>query len=162
MTAGKAVFLDTNILVYLSFDHFLLHQTARSRVGELERGGHPLWISRQILREFLAVASRPGILTSEPSLAFLVGLVEEFTRQFHLAEDTAQVTGRLVELIQEPGARGRQVHDANIVATMLAHGIGALLTHNVRDFRRYEPALTILPIAPRHDAPLQDAALYKG
>ena len=32
---------------------------------------------------------------------------------------------------------GRQIHDANIVATMLAHGEHRLLTFNAADFRRY-------------------------
>ena len=32
---------------------------------------------------------------------------------------------------------GRQIHDANIVATMLAHGERRLLTFNAADFRRY-------------------------
>ena len=30
-----------------------------------------------------------------------------------------------------------QIHDANIVATMLAYGEGRLLTFNTADFRRY-------------------------
>ena len=34
---------------------------------------------------------------------------------------------------------GKQVHDANIVATMLAHGVGRLLTFNVADFQRFVP-----------------------
>jgi predicted nucleic acid-binding protein len=32
---------------------------------------------------------------------------------------------------------GKQIHDANIVATMLAYGERRLLTFNVADFRRY-------------------------
>ena len=32
---------------------------------------------------------------------------------------------------------GRQIHDANIVAAMLAHGERRLLTFNTADFRRY-------------------------
>ena len=35
------------------------------------------------------------------------------------------------------GARGKQVHDANLVATMLAHGIRRLLTFNLADFQRF-------------------------
>ena len=31
---------------------------------------------------------------------------------------------------------GRQIHDANIIATMLAYGELRLLTFNVADFRR--------------------------
>jgi predicted nucleic acid-binding protein len=33
--------------------------------------------------------------------------------------------------------RGKQIHDANIVATMLAHGILTLLTDNIGDFVRW-------------------------
>jgi predicted nucleic acid-binding protein len=41
---------------------------------------------------------------------------------------------------------GKQIHDANIVATMLAHGIPRLLTHNVGDFRRFSTLIEILPL----------------
>ena len=33
---------------------------------------------------------------------------------------------------------GKQTHDANIVATMLAHGETRLLTFNAADFRRFD------------------------
>jgi len=39
---------------------------------------------------------------------------------------------------------GRQAHDANIVATMLAHGEDRLLTVNRSDFRRFEPRIEIV------------------
>lgn len=38
---------------------------------------------------------------------------------------------------------GRQVHDANRVATMLARGITRLLTFNVGDFDRFSDVITI-------------------
>jgi predicted nucleic acid-binding protein len=38
---------------------------------------------------------------------------------------------------------GRQVHDANIVATMLANGITRLLTFNVADFRRFAALISV-------------------
>ena len=41
---------------------------------------------------------------------------------------------------------GKQVHDANIVATMQAHGIGKLLTHNTVDFARYQHLITVIPL----------------
>ena len=47
------------------------------------------------------------------------------------------MTESLVGLCREIPAGGRQIHDANIVATMLAHGERRLLTFNVSDFRRY-------------------------
>ena len=39
---------------------------------------------------------------------------------------------------------GRQVHDANIVAPMLAHGERRLLTFNGADFRRYEQRIELV------------------
>ena len=38
---------------------------------------------------------------------------------------------------------GRQIHDANIVATKLAYGERRLLTVNVADFRRYADRIEI-------------------
>ena len=43
---------------------------------------------------------------------------------------------------------GKQVHDANIVATMLAHGIPRLLTHNVTDFTRFAAIIAVEPLIP--------------
>ena len=39
---------------------------------------------------------------------------------------------------------GKQVHDANIVATMLAHGETRLLTFNTADFRRLVPLIEVV------------------
>ena len=56
-----------------------------------------------------------------------------------LPEDES-VADRLEQLLRAIGARGKVIHDANIVATVLAHGVGRLLTHNVKDFDRYADA----------------------
>ena len=47
------------------------------------------------------------------------------------------MTEYLVTLCREVPTGGRQIHDANIVATMLARGERRLLTFNAADFRRY-------------------------
>ena len=38
---------------------------------------------------------------------------------------------------------GKQVHDANIVATMLAYGIPCLLAHNTKDFELFNGIIKI-------------------
>jgi len=43
---------------------------------------------------------------------------------------------------------GKQVHDANIVATMLVHGVPNLLTHNAADFKRFSHLIAVLPLVP--------------
>ena len=47
------------------------------------------------------------------------------------------MTDWLVVLFREVPVGGRQIHDANIVATMLARGERRLMTFNASDFRRY-------------------------
>jgi predicted nucleic acid-binding protein len=54
-----------------------------------------------------------------------------------LAED-ARVADRLQGLLADVEYGGKQVHDANVVATMLAHGVGTVVTMNLADFARFE------------------------
>jgi hypothetical protein len=56
------------------------------------------------------------------------------------------VTERLLELMQQFPTGGKQVHDANIVETMLTYNIPALLTHNTGDFVRFSSLITVLPL----------------
>jgi predicted nucleic acid-binding protein len=148
MTAGSPVFVDTNILVYFTFAYFAEHQAARRRLSEYESLPVRLWTSRQVLREFLSVATRPSFLTPLPSPQFLAKAVEAFENRFEIAVDDREVTARLLELVENPGAQGKQVHDANIVATMRRHRIPYLVTHNTADFRRYAPWVSVLPLIP--------------
>ncbi len=56
--------------------------------------------------------------------------------RFQVADDTAAVTEHLIKLLENHKIGGKQVHDANIVATMQAYDIPCLLTHNIKDFKR--------------------------
>jgi predicted nucleic acid-binding protein len=65
---------------------------------------------------------------------------------FHIADEDAAVTNFLLALLASNAIRGKQIHDANIVATMKRYGIRLLLTHNTADFTRYTPEIDILPL----------------
>jgi predicted nucleic acid-binding protein len=67
-----------------------------------------------------------------------------FVRRFTILEDGPPVWEKLVELSRHYSFAGRQVHDANIVATMLAHGERRLLTFNDADFRRFAAAIEVI------------------
>lgn len=147
-TAADAVFEDTNILIYAQQAQSPFHLQAIGQLQTLVGAGHPLWISRQTLREYLAVMSRPGALTAPVSMAALVADVQSFQHQFFVAEDGPAVTLHLLDLLLAVSCAGKQVHDANIVATMLAHAIPKLITHNVADFNRFSGYITIIPLVP--------------
>jgi len=52
---------------------------------------------------------------------------------FQVADDTAAVTGQLTKLMGDSKIGGKQLHDPDIVASMLAHDIPCLLTHDTKD-----------------------------
>jgi hypothetical protein len=54
----------------------------------------------------------------------------------------------LLNLIAAIPCGGKQIYDANIVATMLAHGVPKLLTYNVARFSRFAGHITVLPLVP--------------
>jgi len=65
---------------------------------------------------------------------------------FQVLEDTRFVSEKLGDLVQRFAVKGRQVHDANIAATLLTNGLQHLLTHNGRDFGRFSPFIIVHPL----------------
>jgi predicted nucleic acid-binding protein len=143
---GNRVFLDTNVLVFSNATQAPLHQTARQAIQRLDVAENEIWISRQVLREYLATLSRPQQFSKPQPAEVLAADVHYFQSHFCVAEDNPSVTERLLELMQQFSVGGKQVHDANIVATMLTHNIPALLTHNTDDFNRFVPLITVLSL----------------
>lgn len=149
MTSGAAdpLFTDTNILVYTSVTAAPFHQVALRSLERLYDAGTELWVSRQVLREYLAARSRPQTFSLPTPAAVLAERVRHYETRFRVAEDSPAVTERLLQLMQQIPIGGKQVHDANIVATMLVHGVPRLLTANAGDFRRFSHLITIEPLA---------------
>jgi predicted nucleic acid-binding protein len=147
-TGADPVLVDTNVLIYHQIAGSPFHVAARTQLRDLSAAGHTLWVSRQILREYLAAMSRPGTVTPPPSMTALIADVQTFQTRFFSAEDGLAVTIHLLSLLSSIPCGGKQVHDANIVATMLAPGIPRLLTHNVVDFSRFAGIITVVPLVP--------------
>lgn len=141
-----ATFLDTNILVKAALPSAPFHSTVINALRTLSGQGCTLWISRQVLREYLATLSRPQSFSPPLLVTRLIGDIAKFETQFHMAEDGPSVTQNLLELLTTIPTGGKQVHDANIVATMQAHGISRILTHNTADFVRFGGLISLLSI----------------
>lgn len=112
------------------------HEQALAAINAARQTGRTIWISRQVIREYLATLTRPQAFSALPK-ATVLAQVGQLMDQFEVADDTAVVTNQLLALMGNYQIGGKQVHDANIVATMLAYGIPSLLTHNTKDFERF-------------------------
>ena len=138
----KALFVDTNVLVYANVIETPLHEQALAAINAAHQADRTIWISRQVIREYLVTMTRPQIFENLPK-TMILEQVDQFIERFQVADDTAAVTGQLVKLMENFKIGGKQVHDANIVATMLAYDIPYLLTHNGKDFKRFDKIIRI-------------------
>jgi predicted nucleic acid-binding protein len=139
---ANALFIDTNVLVYANVLETPFHQQALAAINAAYQSGRTIWISRQVIREYLVTLTRPQAFESLPRETVLEQ-VGQFIRRFEVADDTPAVTDQLLQLLANHKLGGKQVHDANIVATMQAHGIPTLLTHNTKDFERFGETIRI-------------------
>lgn len=138
----NALFVDTNVLVYANVIETPFHEQALAAINAAYQANRTIWISRQVIREYLVTMTRPQAFKNLPK-ATVLEQIDQFIERFQVADDTAAVTGQLVKLMGDFQIGGKQVHDANIVATMQAYGIPALLTHNTKDFDRFGEVIKI-------------------
>lgn len=145
MTRSGPAVVDTNVLLNASDPTRLLHESAQALLATDDRD---LSVTPQVIREYLAVATRPVELNG---LALLPGLavanVRHFLSSMRLLDETGVAVDRLCDVVADGRAAGRQVHDANIVATALAHGASAIVTSDSRHFARFADVIEIEALA---------------
>ena len=138
--------LDTNVLVSSTASRRKLHGHAQ-RVVRGPMSGRQTCVSGQILREYLVVATRPlesNGLGLAPTDA--IANVSAFRSVMSCLDENDEVRDRLVELVRTRMCRGVVIHDANIVATALVHGVPAIVTENWADFRRFDHLVEVIPL----------------
>jgi len=141
--AGK-VFCDTNIILRAYHDVFPQHPSVKATFDRLLADGSDLWISRQVIREYLVQVTHPRTFTTPLTGEQAVQQVSNILKTCYVADEASTTTDTLLMLLRGYSVSGKQVHDANIVAAMLANGIDTLLTLNTADFKRYEDRITLL------------------
>jgi len=96
-----------------------------------------LYITQQNLVEFWAVTTRPvaanGLGYTTEQAAAEVGALKRF---FDLLPELP-LQDEWERLVTYYSVSGKNAHDARLVAAMLLHGVGSILTFNAQDFVRY-------------------------
>lgn len=142
-TADNSLFLDTNVLLAATDPSRKLHPKA---VQVLDGAGPPrrMHVSGQVIREALVVSTRPREVNGLGlSASAALHNVEIILRRCVLLDEDARVSQMLRTLVRENSVSGKQIHDANIAASMLVHGVRTLVTGNPAHFLRFRPAIRI-------------------
>ena len=140
------MFVDTNVLVAARFVTAPAHLTTCRCLDRTGNSGEPLHISRQVVREYLVAVTRPQFWSASLAIDDALEDATRLVSSFTVLEDGPNVMATLAALCREVPVGGKQIHDANIAATMLAHGERRLLTLNVKDFRRYAERIELVDL----------------
>jgi toxin-antitoxin system PIN domain toxin len=147
MTDAERVFVDTNVLLAASDPSRPHHRKALHVLDRWPSTGVILFASGQVLREYLVVATRPlqanGLGLSR---AEALDNVQQLLRRLHLLDESARSRERLLALVRDVEVSGKQIHDANIVATMLGGEVTAILTLDRGDFERFGHMVTLMEL----------------
>lgn len=117
-----------------------------SSIDALLRHGSVLCYTSQNVAEFWNTCTRPGdrngygLSPKEADRA-----ARFFEEKLRLLPDSLAVHEEWRRLLVAYGVSGVRVHDARLVAAMLAHGIKRILTFNDKDFARYPDIEAVHP-----------------
>ncbi|MEC4885106.1 MAG: type II toxin-antitoxin system VapC family toxin [Scytonema sp. PMC 1070.18] len=146
MTGFRKIFIDTNILIFATNTRSPWYEMANISLQNARETGIELFVSPQVLREYLAAATRLNMTGDGLRLEEILENVKTFQTELKILEDNDLVLSALTQLLRTFPTAGKQVHDANIVATMQVHNVDHLLTHNLADFARFSKIIQILPM----------------
>lgn len=144
---NSPVFIDTNILLRANVASAPQHTACFEALRTLRKAEAVLWLSRQVLREYMVNVTRPQTFMTPLDADTVVERVRYFKTRFRVANETDEVNEQLLKLVKRIPIGGKQIHDANLVATMLVYDIPRLLTLNPVDFRRFSAQITVLTLA---------------
>lgn len=138
--------LDSNILLRMVQPTHSMHAEATQATTSLLRRGEIIHVIPQILYEFWSVATREvqfnGLGLSTPDAQTELVRLKNL---FLFLPDSSAIYPEWERLVTQHAVRGRDSHDARIVAAMNAHGITHLLTFNKDDFKRFPDITVFLP-----------------
>lgn len=140
------IVVDTTVLLAATDESRAVHATA-TRFLDHDARRHA--VTPQIVREYLAVATRPldanGLgLAGAAACANVDMLLQDMTL---LPEDVTSVR-HLKELMAHGSVTGKQVHDATIVAVALGGHASTIVTDNTRHFVRFSDLIAVETLEP--------------
>ncbi len=131
--------VDTNVLLRFARRGQPLQAVIRAAVRKLWAGGHSLRTTPQNFE----ILERVHTTDCPERFGFSPTAADRRLRRlewlFQLLPDSPAVYPEWRRLVVAHGVSGVQVHDARLVAFMLIHKVGPILTLNTADFARYAP-----------------------
>ena len=138
--------IDTNVLLRHIEPKHPMYPAAVNAITSLLASGERLCVVPQNIAEFWNVCTRPldqnGLGLTPKQADSEVTRIEVLLT---VLPDIPSIYPEWRRIVRAHAVSGSPVHDARIVAAMLAHGIAHLVTFNRRDFVRYSGITVLTP-----------------
>lgn len=138
--------VDTNVLLRMSDSTSSMNLLAGQTAAQLLEQNNELLITSQVIIEFWVVATRP---VNVNGLGWDVeqthNEVQQILNQFPQLEEKPDIFPYWLDLVTRYQLQGKRVHDARLVAVMLAHDVTHLLTFNPTDFKLIAEISVVAP-----------------
>jgi predicted nucleic acid-binding protein len=142
-TTGTAepILVDTNVLLEATDERRQHHADAVALLESTE----DLVLSAQVIREYLAVATR-SITANGLGLSMMDALVNmaEFRRSIRLLPEERPILPTFLALLAQAPCTGKRVHDAHIVATAVVHRVRSIVSLNRDDLAAFTTTIAIV------------------
>ena len=141
------ILTDSNILLRLVQETHPHHSWADGALYALRSWGDEPCVVAQVIYEFWSVCTRP--VGSKNGLGLTVtdtaSKVSRLQQIFPLYRDERAIFDHWEELVTRHEVKGKNTHDARIVAAMLHHRLTHLLTFDDSDFKRFSEITVLTP-----------------
>jgi predicted nucleic acid-binding protein len=133
-----SVLVDTNVLLRRLEPAHPHHRDAVAATERLINSGEPVCVTAQNIAEFWATATRAAVQNGLGlEVAVAVAALSRIEETFALLPDDPKIYDQWRRLVVLHQVIGNRVYDVRLVAAMLVHGVGRILTFNVIDFAGY-------------------------
>ncbi len=150
--AEQRVLLDTNVLLYATLEKDPRFE--RSRDLLLSKAGGERYVSVQNLAEMYPNLTGPRMQPSDtPAVARAKILSIASLPTLHVLPLTGDVQIIALELCEKYCITRQRYYDAQLVATMIAHGVRTLWTENDRDFKDLTEIQVVNPFTSSSRSP---------
>ncbi|MGH9948423.1 MAG: type II toxin-antitoxin system VapC family toxin [Pyrinomonadaceae bacterium] len=131
--------LDTNCYLRLADRQSPLRNTILNAIRNLRREDQIIFTTPQIIAEFWNVCTRESSMRGGLELTpkQTERKIDLMLKHFPILSDSSTTFDIWRLLVSENQIVGVGVHDAKLVASMIAHSVQHLVTFNTKDFRRY-------------------------
>ena len=155
---SKTIFLDTNVLIYQTFEDFdrEKHQHVRHVLKYLSENNYKIYVSTQVLREFFSISTNNRLFERPLEVEEALSKIDEFGNTFGILYDDELTMTKLKEIVSKYKVCKKDIYDANIAATMMANQLEELFTFNIKDFELYDE-IRLFKIAGNTETHEQDA-----